>query len=67
MLNRERIMMNNRREWVGVKEVANLIGRSCRWVYRHISLGDGPTAYRFGTYWRFDKKDVEAWIESRKQ
>jgi len=47
-------------------EVAELLGVPTSWVRESTRSGAMP-AIRLGRYWRYDRGDVLAWLESCKQ
>lgn len=47
------------------KEVAELLGVPTRWVREHTRTGTIPHV-PLGRYVRYDRGDVEAWVESLK-
>lgn len=49
-----------------VKEVASLLKVGDRTIYSMASNGDLP-AFKVRGQWRFQKKDIEAWIEDQKR
>ncbi|MFC1489974.1 helix-turn-helix transcriptional regulator [Candidatus Latescibacterota bacterium] len=52
---------------MSVEELAEYLGESKRTVYRYIQAGDCPPYIRITTKnIKFDKKDVDAWLESKK-
>ena len=51
---------------LSVSEVAALLQVPARTLYQWRFRGEGPIAMRIGRYLRFDPRDVEAWVESRK-
>lgn len=48
-----------------VKEVASLLKVGIRTIYAMAVAGDLP-AFKVRGQWRFQKKDIEAWIDSQK-
>ena len=51
---------------LSVIEVAALLQVPVKTLYQWRFRGEGPIAMRIGRYLRFDPRDVEAWVESRK-
>jgi excisionase family DNA binding protein len=51
---------------LSVLEVAALLQVPVKTLYQWRFRGEGPIAMRIGRYLRFDPRDVEAWVESRK-
>ena len=52
---------------MSVEELAEYLGESSRTIYRYIQSGDCPPYIRITRKnIKFDKKDVDAWLESKK-
>ncbi len=52
---------------MSVDELAEYLGESKRTVYRYIQSGDCPRYIRLtARNIKFDKRDVDAWLESKK-
>jgi len=52
---------------MSIEELADYIGESKRTIYRYIKSGDCPPYIRLTSKnIKFDKKDVDAWLESKK-
>jgi excisionase family DNA binding protein len=52
---------------MSVEELAEYLGESKRTVYRYIQSGDCPRYIRLtARNIKFDKRDVDAWLESKK-
>ena len=52
---------------MSVEELAEYLGESKRTIYRYIKTGDCPPYIRITKKnIKFDKKDVDAWLESKK-
>jgi len=52
---------------MSVAEVAEYLGESKRTIYRYIQSGDCPRYIRLTSRnIKFDKRDVDAWLESKK-
>ncbi len=52
---------------MSVEELADYLGESKRTIYRYIQSGDCPPYIRLTSKnIKFDKKDVDAWLESKK-
>ena len=52
---------------MSVEELAEYLGESKRTIYRYIQSGDCPPYIRITKKnIKFDKKDVDAWLESKK-
>ena len=52
---------------MSIEELADYLGESNRTVYRYLSSGDCPPYIRITRKnIKFDKRDVDAWLESRK-
>ncbi len=52
---------------MSVAELAEYLGESKRTVYRYIQSGDCPRYIRLTPRnIKFDKRDVDAWLESKK-
>jgi len=52
---------------MSVAELAEYLGESKRTVYRYIQSGDCPRYIRLtARNIKFDKRDVDAWLESKK-
>ena len=52
---------------MSVKELAEYLGESKRTVYRYLQSGDCPRYIRLtARSIKFDKRDVDAWLESKK-
>ncbi len=51
---------------LSVIEVAALLQVPVKTLYQWRFRGEGPIAMRIGRYLRFDPRDVDAWVESRK-
>ncbi|MCL5018911.1 MAG: helix-turn-helix domain-containing protein [Patescibacteria group bacterium] len=52
---------------MSIEELADYLGESPRNIYRHIKSGDFPPYIRIASKnIRFDKKDVDTWLESKK-
>lgn len=52
---------------MSIEELADYLGESPRTIYRHIKSGDFPPYIRIAQKnIKFDKKDVDAWLESKK-
>jgi excisionase family DNA binding protein len=52
---------------MSVEELAEYLGESKRTIYRYIQSGDCPRYIRLtARNIKFDKRDVDAWLESRK-
>ena len=50
-----------------IDELAEYLGESKRSVYRYIKSGDCPVFIRINARnIKFDKRDVDAWLESKK-
>jgi len=52
-----------------VHEVAALLQVPVSWVYGHLRKRSPERlpAYRLGKYWRFDKNELLAWVESQRR
>jgi excisionase family DNA binding protein len=46
--------------WVGVDDLAHVLGVSTDWVYEKAAAGDLPS-YKFGGHRRFRVSEVEDW------
>ena len=52
---------------MSVEELADYLGESKRTIYRYIQTGDCPPYIRLTQKnIKFDKADVDAWLESKK-
>ena len=52
---------------MSIEELADYLGESKRTIYRYIQSGDCPPYIRLTKKnIKFDKKDVDAWLESKK-
>jgi excisionase family DNA binding protein len=51
---------------LSVEEVADLLQVPARTLYQWRFRGEGPVSMRIGRYVRFDPRDIERWVESRK-
>jgi excisionase family DNA binding protein len=52
---------------MSIEELAEYLGESKRTIYRYIQSGDCPPYIRITKKnIKFDKKDVDAWLESKK-
>ena len=52
---------------MSVEELADYLGESRRTIYRSIQSGDCPPYIRISKKnIKFDKRDVDAWLESKK-
>ena len=52
---------------MSIEEFADYIGESKRTIYRYIKAGDCPPYIRITRKnIKFDKQDVDTWLESRK-
>ena len=52
---------------MSIEELADYLGESKRTIYRYIQSGDCPPYIRITRKnIKFDKKDVDAWLESKK-
>jgi excisionase family DNA binding protein len=52
---------------MSIKELAEYLGETRRTIYRYIQSGDCPPFIRITKKnIKFDKKDVDAWLESKK-
>ena len=52
---------------MSVEELADYLGESKRTIYRYIQTGDCPPYIRLTKKnIKFDKADVDAWLESKK-
>lgn len=52
---------------MSIEELADYLGESKRTIYRYIQSGDCPPYIRITKKnIKFDKKDVDAWLESMK-
>ncbi len=52
---------------MSIEELAEYLGESKRTIYRYIQTGDCPPYIRLTKKnIKFDKKDVDAWLESKK-
>lgn len=52
---------------MSVEELAEYLGETKRTIYRYIQSGDCPRYIRLTPRSiRFDKQDVDAWLESKK-
>jgi excisionase family DNA binding protein len=52
---------------MSVEELAEYLGESKRTIYRYIQSGDCPRYVRLtARNIKFDKRDVDAWLESKK-
>ena len=52
---------------MSIEEFAEYLGESKRTIYRYIQTGDCPPYIRLTKKnIKFDKKDVDAWLESKK-
>ena len=52
---------------MSVEELAEYLGESKRTIYRYIQSGDCPSYIRLTKMnIKFDKRDVDAWLESKK-
>jgi len=52
---------------MSIEELADYLGESKRTIYRYIQTGDCPPYIRLTKKnIKFDKKDVDAWLESKK-
>jgi excisionase family DNA binding protein len=49
-----------------VKDVARLLKMSERWVHERTRRREIP-CYRFGTALRFDRSDILAWMDARRE
>jgi excisionase family DNA binding protein len=51
-----------------VQEVAKLLKVPVSWVYEHTRTrsGDRIPGIRLGKYWRFQERDISAWIARRR-
>jgi excisionase family DNA binding protein len=52
---------------MSIEELADYLGESKRTIYRYIQSGDCPPYIRITKKnVKFDKRDVDAWLESKK-
>ena len=52
---------------MSIEELAEYLGESKRTIYRYIQSGDCPPYIRLTKKnIKFDKRDVDAWLESKK-
>lgn len=52
---------------MSVEELAEYLGESKRTIYRYMQSGDCPRYIRLtARNIKFDKRDVDAWLESKK-
>ena len=51
---------------ITIKEVAEYLKIKEQTVYALVAKGDIP-GFKVGGSWRFDKADIDAWIEKQKQ
>ncbi len=52
---------------MSVEELAEYLGESKRTIYRYLQSGDCPRYIRLtARNIKFDKRDVDAWLESKK-
>ncbi|MFH1071519.1 MAG: helix-turn-helix domain-containing protein [Candidatus Glassbacteria bacterium] len=52
---------------MSIEELADYLGESKRTIYRYIQTGDCPPYIRLTRKnIKFDKQDVDAWLESKK-
>jgi excisionase family DNA binding protein len=52
---------------MSIDELADYLGESRRTIYRYIQSGDCPPCIRITKKnIKFDKRDVDAWLESKK-
>ena len=52
---------------MSIEELAEYLGESKRTIYRYIQNGESPPYIRLTKKnIKFDKKDVDAWLESKK-
>ena len=52
---------------MSIEELAEYLGESKRTVYRYLKSGDCPVYIRLNARnIKFDKRDVDAWLESKK-
>lgn len=52
---------------MSVEELAEYLGENKRTIYRYIQSGEGPRYIRLtAKNIKFDKADVDAWLESKK-
>ena len=49
--------------WLSVDEIADHLGIKRDTVYKWISERQMP-GHKIGRLWKFDKKDVDAWVKS---
>ena len=54
-------------EFIGVEELAEILGCSKKTVQNRISSGNVPTYYKPGRRVLFDKNEVEKWIKSHER
>ena len=59
------LMMAGSEDWLDVAEAAAYIGKSKHWVYQNRSRMGIPCR-RIGGSIRFNKKELDAWIEGSK-
>lgn len=50
--------------YYSIPQLAEVLGRTIRWVYRAMSEGTAPPITRIGNRTLFRKKSVEAWLSS---
>lgn len=66
--NRQRRMEAQRidKEFLTISELAELLGVKVHTIYEWNSVGAGPAYYKIGRYVRYRKKDIEAWLATRR-
>jgi excisionase family DNA binding protein len=52
-------------EWIGIEQLAMELGVPVRTIYAWRTKGVAPRGATFGRHVRFQRKDVDAWIEER--
>ena len=55
------------RRLLSAEEVAQLLGQSVRWVYRHTGGGLRIPGVRLGKKWKFRQASVMAWLEEQER
>ncbi|WP_084647098.1 helix-turn-helix domain-containing protein [Parafrankia discariae] len=56
---------DEKRLWT-VRDLADYLGVPVNTIYKWRSMGEGPPAYKVGRYIRFDRREVDEWLEKRR-
>ena len=56
-------MASEQNRWLSADEIASHLGVSIDTIYRWIA-GRGMPAHKIGRLWKFDRKEVDAWVKS---